>query len=414
MGRHQVTFCEEKRAKRDARRLLQSARFFNEFLLAIKKAGLVGEELNALVLLIVAVSRVLHRPLNLFVKGRSSAGKNWIVTRLLRLMPKSAVAEITSASDNAWNYSKSDFRHRVVYLQERNEAAGTIDPIRTLISEGKLIRIVPGYKDGKLVTKKHVAHGPVAAISTTTKNHLLIDDETRHISIWVDESSDQTRNIVKSYATKSALLSRKEQRTWHMVHRLLEKRVGTQVTFPQWFEQVADRLFVGDLRVRRYYPAFVEACRTVCLIRSFQPHRKCYELGRLEVDFADFAVTALIFDPVFVESLHLNRGSGEDTRRLVDDISARKKRPVDAKDVSRKLRIPMDKAYAKLRYAANVGVIRQANKPQRNNRKAYLPTPRPRFVPDPENLFQELKILEGSIRFVHPITGESVTYRREE
>jgi hypothetical protein len=395
-----------------ARKLLRSARFFNEFLLAMKKAGLVGEELNALVLLIVAVSRLLPRPLNLFVKGHSSAGKNWLVTRLLRLMPKSAVAEITSASDKAWHYSQSDFRHRVVYLQERNEAAGTIDPIRTLISEGKLIRIVPGFRNGKRVTKKYVARGPVAAISTTTKNHLLIDDETRHISCWCNESREQTREIVKSYVTKHETLSRREQRTWHMVHRLLKKRVGTRIIFPKWFEEIAGRLFVDDLRVRRYFPAFVEACSTVCLIRSFQPHRKRCKDGRLEADFADFAITALIFDPVFVESLHLDKSAGEATRRLVDDISARKKRPVEAKDIKRKLGISMDKAYAKLRYAAQVGVIQQANKPQKSNRKTYLSVPRPRFVPDPEKLFQELTDLEKRVRFVHPITGEWVEYRR--
>jgi|ERR1035437_638232 hypothetical protein len=202
MGKHKVTQAERKRAEKAARKLLRSARFFNEFLLATKKVGLVGEELNALVILIVAVSRLLPRPLNLFVKGHSSSGKNWLVTRVLRLMPKSAVAEITSASDKAWNYSQSDFRHRVVYLQERNDAAGTVHPIRLLISEGKLVRIVTGFENGKRVTKKQVAHGPVAAISTTTKNRLEIDDETRHISIWVDESKEQTREIVRSYISE--------------------------------------------------------------------------------------------------------------------------------------------------------------------------------------------------------------------
>jgi hypothetical protein len=409
-----MTQAERKWVEKDARKLLRSTRFFNEFLLAMKKAGLVGEELNALVLLIVAVSRVLHRPLNLFIKGHSSAGKNWLVTRLLHLMPKSAVAEITSASDKAWNYSQSDFRHRVVYLQERNEAAGMIDPIRTLISEGKLIRIVPGFENGKRVLNRHVARGPVAAISTTTKNRLQIDDETRHISIWVDESSEQTREIVKSYTKKHETLSRKELRTWHMVHRLLKKRMGTRIIFPKWFEEVADQLFVEDLRVRRYYPAFVEACRAVCLIRSFQPQRKRSKPAQLEVDFADFAIAALIFDPVFVESLHLDKAAGEATRRLVDEISASKKRPVEARDIAHKLGISKDKAYAKLRYAVQAGVIQQANKPQKSNRKAYLGTPQPRFVPEPKKLFRELEGLTGQVRFVHPITGEWVTYEREE
>ena len=202
MGKHEVTQAVRERAEKEARKLLRSARFFNKFLHAMKEVGLVGEELNALVVLIVAVSRLLPRPLNLFVKGHSSAGKNWLVTRVLRLMPKSAVAEITSASDKAFHYSQSDFRHRVVYLQEQNDAAGNVHPIRLLISEGKLTRIVPGFKNGKRVTKKYVARGPVSAISTTTKNRLEIDDETRHISIWVDESKEQTRKIVRSYISE--------------------------------------------------------------------------------------------------------------------------------------------------------------------------------------------------------------------
>jgi DNA primase len=412
MSRHKTRRAERRRAEKDALKLLQSPRFFNEFLLAIRKDGLVGEEQNALVLLVVVISRVLHRPLNIFVKGRSSAGKNWLVTRILRLLPKSAVAEITSASEKAWNYSGTDFRHRVVYVQEQNEAAGTIDPIRLLISERKLIRIVTGYENGKRVTKKYVAHGPVAAIATTTKNRLQIDDETRHISIWVDESSEQTHRVTKSYPQREHL-SRKELRTWHMVHRWLEGRVGVKVSFPPWFEEIPDQLFVGDLSVRRYYPAFVEACRTVCLIRSFQPHRKRSKHGELEVKFSDFAITALIFDPVFVESLHLSKGAGEETRRLVGDIAARKRRAVGAKDIARELDISIDKAYSKLRYADKVGVIRRANKPEKSNPKLFLPAPRPRFVPDPEKLFRKLKDLGDTARFVHPITGKRVVYRRE-
>jgi hypothetical protein len=413
MGRHKVTCAERKRVEKEARKLLRSARFFNEFLLAIKKVGLVGEEPNALVLYIVVTSRLLRRPLNAFVKGRSSSGKNWLVRCILHLLSHRAVAEITSASDMAWNYSRQDFCHKVVYLQERNDAAGTVHPVRLLISEGKLVRIVPRWSHGKIVTKRHVARGPVASISTTTKNRLEIDDETRHISLWVDESAQQTRKIVKTYTKAPERLTRDELRAWRAVQRVLEERIEAEISFPHWFEEVADRLFVGDLRVRRYYPAFVDACRTVCLIRSFQTHRKRSKHGRLKVDFADFAITAVIFDPVFVESLHLNRGSGEDTRRLVDDISARKKRPVDAKDIARKLGISMDKAYAKLRYAAQVGAIRQVNKPQKSNRKAYLAIPRPRFVPDPKKLFQELKDLKA-VRFVHPLTGKWVTYQHEE
>ena len=137
MGHDKQNRRSSNHTKSEALRLLRSPHFFHKFLCAVKKAGLVDEESNALVVFLVCVSRILPRPLNLLVKGHSSAGKNWLVSRILRLMPKTAVVEITSASDKAWHYSQSDFRHRVVYLQERNDAAGQIDPIRLLISEGK-------------------------------------------------------------------------------------------------------------------------------------------------------------------------------------------------------------------------------------------------------------------------------------
>jgi hypothetical protein len=197
-----------------------------------------------------------------------------------------------------------------------------------------------------------------------------------------------------------------------MMHRILAERTGTKITFPKWFEQIAEELFVGDLRVRRYFPAFVEACSTVCLIRSFQRDRN-HSDGDLEVDFADFAITALIFDQVFVESLRLGAGVGEATRRLVAAITDETGKPVRAEDVAQKLDISMDTAYRKLRSAEQAGVIRLANKPEKSNRKKYWALPAPRFVPDPKKLFRKLRLKE-TVKFVHPITGEQVVYKSRE
>lgn len=403
--------AESRRAKREAMKLLQSPLFFYLLLLALRKDGLVGEELNALVLFIVAVSRLLLRPLNAFVRARSSAGKNFLINKVLRLLPRHAIAEITSVSERAWNYMGTRLRHTVVYLQERNEAAGDVHPLRLLISEDKIIRRVTRWKDGKLSTKKYVAYGPVASISTGTKQ-LQVDDQTRHVVISLNETPEQTRKIVKSYTRQTEGLSRKELRAWRMVQRLLEKRRGVEITLPEWFDRVADWLFVDDLRVRRYYPAFIEACRTVCLIRSFQS-RKSSRATRLTVEFADFAITALIFDRVFVESLRLRKGVNESTRDLIDNLSLQKKGPVSAKDVVREHGVSLDRAYRMLRSAETAGVIIRTNEPEKGNRKLFLAVPPPRFVPDPKRLFRKLHLKE-TVRIVHPITGEQIVYRRKK
>jgi hypothetical protein len=262
------------RAREAANKLLKSPYFFNEFLSAVRKAGLAGEENNALVVLVVLVSRLLPAPLHLFVKGRSSAGKNYLVKTVLRLAPKDAISEITSFSDQAWYYAARKVRHTIIFLQEQNEAAGNLHPLRLLISEGKLVREVTVREGNKWVTKTITVRGPVASASTTTKPLLKLDDENRAISIRIDESAQQTRRIVKAYARESKGLSDHERLTWRMVHRCLERRIGTKIAFPEWFAQVAEKVNADDLRVRRYWPAFVEACRTICLIRSFQDERE--------------------------------------------------------------------------------------------------------------------------------------------
>jgi len=136
--KHKTSRAERRRAEREAKKLLRSRDFFNKFLRMLQKLGLVGETENALVVFVVAMSCILDRPLNVFVKGHSSAGKNWLVTRVLKLFPRSAVREITSASEHAWSYSRSYFRHRVVYpyrvIVDREECMHCFDAFLKLVT----------------------------------------------------------------------------------------------------------------------------------------------------------------------------------------------------------------------------------------------------------------------------------------
>ncbi len=50
-----------------------------------------------------------------------------------------------------------------------------------------------------------------------------------------------------SYTRKGDRLSRKERRVWPAVHRLLEKKIGTEISFPKWFDEIAKRLFVDAI-----------------------------------------------------------------------------------------------------------------------------------------------------------------------
>src|SRR6266566_2607066 len=162
-----------KEALRNARAqavvFLKSPDFFNRLLAALDKDGFVGEERAKLAIYIVATSRFFNRPLNVILKGPSSVGKNFAASHVLRLIPPKDVKEISSTSERAWSYAEEDFCHKIIYLQERNQAAGAIHPSRLFISEGKLIHTVSERSGRGFSAAEHVAYGPVAFISTTTK-----------------------------------------------------------------------------------------------------------------------------------------------------------------------------------------------------------------------------------------------------
>jgi hypothetical protein len=402
-----------KRARAQALTLLESQFFFNRLLAALDKDGFVGEEQAKLAIYIVATSRFFRRPLNVILKGPSSVGKNFAASHVLRLIPPKDVKEISSTSERAWSYAEEDLCRKIIYLQERNQAAGAILPARLFISEGKLIHSVSERSGRGFSTAEHVAYGPVSFISTTTKNQIQSDDESRHISIHCNSGTEQTKRILDRYASEKRQLGKGELRAWRQVQRLVGDRADVPVSLPPWFPRVAQNTYANDVKVRRYFPAFIEACKVVALLRSFQRFESVPT--RVEVDFADFAITTQIFEGVFTESLHSSSDLTLETRKNIEILSNESGgAPVDSKALAQRLGISKDRAYNLLRRAAATAVIRRANPPAKTNRKFFLPVPLPRFIPDPQIILDCSPEIESPVEFVDPFTGEKIIFRRRK
>ena len=395
--------------------LLRSAFFFIRLLRAIRKTGLVGERRNALVVYVVGTSRLLEKPLCLFVKGPSGVGKNFLTDNVLGFLPCSEVQQLTSSSTRSWNYRGKQLANKVVYIKERNEEAGSVHPTRLLISERGLVHVVTVKKRGRFVTERRVTRGPISSISTTTKDRVEVDDETRHLSVWLDETPDQTTRIMEAAVDNQKGLEVGDRKVWHKVQQLIQKRAALPIELPDWFKNLIPYVRSDNLWARRYFPAFLQACRTVALIRSFwRKQRKGRKTKRIIVRFSDFAVTALIFNPVFEHSIDKADDQDLETQHYVHRLSFRKGgKGVRASDLAEEMGISTDCAYDLLRKAAGAGTIFKANQPSKVNLKLFLPAKPRRFLPDPAEVFQKLEGLPESVRFVHPLTGEWVTYIRK-
>ena len=100
-------------AEEGALKLLQAPDFLNQVVSLTRRLGLVGEENNKLVVFLVGTSRVLDKPLCLFVKGPSSAGKNYLTDTVLSLFPESEWRSLTSSSKRSWNYLGEQLEHKL-------------------------------------------------------------------------------------------------------------------------------------------------------------------------------------------------------------------------------------------------------------------------------------------------------------
>lgn len=399
-----------------ARELLMDRDFYPMLGADIAKAGLVKERRNALATYLVATSRLREKPLNEILKGASSSGKNHLAKTVLKFLPDGEVMSASSMTARALDYAGSNrLSHKVVYI---DELVGVSHPLRQLISEGRLIRLVTTMENGVRVMKEQVTQGPVACITTTTQNALAIDDESRNLSVWIDETYVQTQEILKAYVSVREPLSPKRLALWHNVQHLIADQKDVVINTPPFFVDITTKILpYGDLRMRRYWPAFVEACKIIALIRAAawpQPG------NAVTVSFEDFATALCIFDRLIAYSLTRSGGDLElATADLVDRLSGgllerssgRKDLGIVASDLIGQAGIrSLDQAYRALRRARDAGAVYIVNlHDHKNNEKRYARSPESTFLGSPDYVVKKLG-LRISGTYVHPITGHRKAY----
>lgn len=169
----------------------------------IEAAGVVGVDRIAKTIYLAVTSRFLARPVSLAVKGVSSGGKSYVVERVLDFFPEEAYYALTAMSERALAYDDEPLVHRMLVLYEAAGMAGDTASylMRSLLSEGK-IRYVSVQKTSEGLKKLFIERpGPTGLLVTTTAVHLHPENETRMLSLTVNDSKEQTRRVLRSLAS---------------------------------------------------------------------------------------------------------------------------------------------------------------------------------------------------------------------
>lgn len=278
--------------------LARKPRILDHMAQQLEHSGLVGEERAAKLLFLVLTGRLLEHPLCATVNGPSSAGKNFVVGKVLKLFPQSAFYRITGMSEKALAYGTEPLVHRTLVIEEAAGLAGGTGAylMRSLISEGRLRYETVENVGSGLRPRVVERDGPTGLLVTTTAVRLEPELETRLFSVPISDSQEQTRAILQKLGERDAGLEVTDDLDaglWHALQTWLELS-EQRVTVP-YAKVLAELVPPLAVRLRRDFPAVLGLIKAHAVLHQSQRDRDAK--GRIIATPDDYkAIYELVHD----------------------------------------------------------------------------------------------------------------------
>ncbi len=172
----------------------------------IGKSGVIGEEVNRLLMYIIFTSRKREQPLHVIGLGSSGTGKTHLQEKVGELIPEEERVSITTLSENAFYYfGKQELKNKVILIEDLDGAENALYPLRELQTKKRIVKTIASKNTkGETQTKYLVVEGPVCVAGCTTKEHIYEDNANRSFLIYLDESTIQDEKIMQYQRQLSA------------------------------------------------------------------------------------------------------------------------------------------------------------------------------------------------------------------
>lgn len=241
----------------------------------IGQSGVVGEELNRLLMFLIFTSRKTFRPLHIVSFGSSGAGKSHLQEKVAQLIPEEDKIEITSLTGNAFYYfDKDELGHKLILIEDLDGVLAALYPIRELQSKQKISKTVTVKdKRGNAKTISLTVYGPVSIAGCTTQERIYEDNANRSFLIYVDESEEQDEKVMQYQRQLSAgKINREEElKTRDLLQNAQRILQPVKVINPYAeFLKIPKEVF-KPRRTNVHYIAFIEA---ITFYKQYQREHK--------------------------------------------------------------------------------------------------------------------------------------------
>jgi hypothetical protein len=253
---------------------------------SIGMSGVIGEEVNRLIMFLVFTSRKTNRPLHIISFGSSGVGKSHLQEKVGELIPEEDKIEITSVTGNAFYYYDTDeLGHKLILIEDYDGVFAALYPIRELQSKQRIKKtITVRDKNGNTKTLHLTVKGPVSVGGCTTSEHIYEDNANRSFLIYLDESEAQDERIMDYQRKLSAkkideTAQQKIQKQLQNVQRVLQP---ITVVNPYAEKLIIPKEVFKPRRSNAHYIAFIEA---VTFYKQYQrEHKVDKESGEIYIE----------------------------------------------------------------------------------------------------------------------------------
>jgi len=348
----------DERAERlwaECEALAWQPRILDAFAEELERAGVAGEIRTAKLTYLVVTSRLLARPVSLAVKGPSSGGKSYLVQQVLEFIPPSAYYALSGMSEHALAYSDEPLRHRMMVIYEAAGLQGDFGPylMRSLLSEGKVRYETVEQVEGKMQSRLIEREGPTGLILTTTAVRLHPENETRLISVTVNDTTEQTRNVLRALAEEGR--EPVDYAPWHALQEWLTM-ADNRVTIP-FAAGLAEAVPPVAVRLRRDFSAVLGLIRAHAMLHQAQRRRD--DQSCIVASLDDYAaVRELVYDLVADGVEATVPATMRATVEAVQKLGVQEDSGVTVTAVARELHLDKSAAHRRVRTAVDRGYLK--------------------------------------------------------
>lgn len=339
----------------------------------IGRSGIVGEELNRLIMWLIYTSRKTSKPLHIISMGSSGTGKSHLQEKVGELIPDEDKIEITALTENAFYYfDKAELGHKLILIEDLDGILSALYPLRELQSKQRISKTVTiKDKNGNTKTIHLKVYGPVCIAGCTTKESLYEDNANRCFLIYLDETNEQDDRVMDIQRKISAgkINATEQQQAVTLLQNV--QRVLQPITVINPFAellQIPKEVF-KQRRTNAHYLAFIE------VITFYKQHEREQKVDEatgeifIETTIEDIEEANKLMKEILLrKSDELNGACRNYFEELKECLEQSKQSSFTNTSIRNQLRIPISSVKRYHAALLSAGLIRKV---ESRNTKAY-------------------------------------------